>query len=84
MISELPQKKFILIGDDTQRDMEIYTEVVNEFKEQIAMVFIRQTTLKRSEKQEKMWQALQQTGVDATYFDDEADAEIAIQKIKKL
>jgi phosphatidate phosphatase APP1 len=84
IISNLPHKKFILLGDDTQRDMEIYTQVIQEFESQISMVFIRQTAVERNQKQEEMWKTLQNSGVDATYFDDQSDAELAIEKIKRL
>lgn len=84
LLRNLPGKKFILLGDDTQRDMEIYTQVINEFKNQIRLVFIRQTRITRTESQEEMWQNLEATGVEAYYFDDREDPEVAISKISKL
>jgi len=84
LVQNLPQKKFILLGDDTQRDMEIYTEIVGEYAERISMVFIRQTRIERTKKQESMWNDLRNTGVDAHYFDDSEDPADAISKIKGL
>jgi phosphatidate phosphatase APP1 len=84
LLQNLPDKKFILLGDDTQRDMDVYTEIVNEFKSQIRMVFIRQTRIKRTELQETKWEALNNTGVESYYFDDSDDPSSAITKINEL
>ena len=32
---EFPHQKFILLGDDTQKDAEIYTRLIKGFKERI-------------------------------------------------
>ena len=58
----------VLIGDDTQADMKVYTQIVKKYDTQISHVFIRQTSNKRSSKQTKNWNNLIETGVDATYF----------------
>ena len=84
LLQYLPSKKFILLGDDTQRDMEVYTQVINQFKDRIRLVFIRQTRINRTEEQSRMWQKLKITGVEAYYFDDQEDPEDVISKIKAL
>jgi phosphatidate phosphatase APP1 len=66
----LPEKKFILLGDDTQRDMDVYTEAAKEFPEQIKKIYIRQTRLVRNATQLEKWNKLQATGVNAVYFQD--------------
>ncbi|MDN3642029.1 DUF2183 domain-containing protein [Lutimonas halocynthiae] len=58
----------VLIGDDTQADMEVYTQIVKKYGRQISKVFIRQTNNKRSSKQTKNWNNLIASGVDASYF----------------
>lgn len=82
LITNLPDKKFILIGDDTQKDMDIYTEIVNTYKSQIIKVYIRQTTFSVDEVQEKKWEGLQKTGVDCMYFQDDDDINQEIVKLK--
>ncbi len=84
LLKNLPGKKFILLGDDTQRDMEVYTQVIHKFKDQIRLVFIRQTRISRTDKQEEMWKNLERTGVESYYFDDREDPQFAISKIRKL
>ncbi|WP_159865102.1 App1 family protein [Novosphingobium sp. 9U] len=39
-----PQHRFLLMGDNGQQDVEIYTEVVREFPQRIGAVFIRDVT----------------------------------------
>lgn len=58
----------VLIGDDTQADMEVYTQIVKKYGSQISKVYIRQTNNKRSSKQTKNWNELLESGVEATYF----------------
>ncbi|SDG62383.1 phosphatase domain-containing protein [Psychroflexus sediminis] len=83
LISNLPDKKFILMGDDTQRDMDVYTEVVNLYKDRIIKVYIRQTTFTVNEKQTKQWETLQDTGVDCMYFQDDDDINDEIEKLEE-
>jgi hypothetical protein len=70
IISNLPDKKFILLGDDTQRDMDVYTQAVGEFPGRIRKIFIRQTGLVRKPVQVEKWNRLLATGVEAVYFQD--------------
>ncbi|MEX2379107.1 MAG: App1 family protein [Vicingaceae bacterium] len=81
MLSGMPTKKFILLGDDTQRDMEVYAAIVKEFENRIEKIFIRQTGFSRSAKQEELWNELQKTNVDALYFDDSHEADLELKKI---
>jgi len=84
LLQNLPAKKFILLGDDTQRDMDVYTQVINQFKDRIRLVFIRQTRISRTAEQERKWSELKNTGVEAYYFDDRENPENTISKIKAL
>jgi hypothetical protein len=70
IISNVPGKKFILLGDDTQRDMDVYTQVVQGFPGRIRKIFIRQTGLIRKPAQAEKWNRLLATGVEAVYFQD--------------
>jgi phosphatidate phosphatase APP1 len=70
IISNMPEKKFILLGDDTQRDMDVYTQAVNEFPGRIRKIFIRQTGLVRKPAQTEKWNRLHATGIEAVYFQD--------------
>ncbi|MGI9530307.1 phosphatidate phosphatase App1 family protein [Lutimonas sp.] len=61
-------KKVILIGDDTQSDMDIYYDIIKVYKDRIEKVYIRQTKTKRSKKQLDQWKRIEATGVTAYYY----------------
>lgn len=84
LIINLPEKKFILMGDDTQKDMDIYAEIVNTYKSQIIKVYIRQTTFSVDEAQEEKWKTLQDTGVSCMYFQDDDDINQEIVQLKEF
>lgn len=83
LMKYLPNKRFILLGDDTQRDMDVYTHVVKQYEERIIKIYIRQTRQKRSREQQAKWEQLLATGVDALYFEDSDEAESEIQLLKE-
>ncbi|SCV05492.1 LANO_0H08680g1_1 [Lachancea nothofagi CBS 11611] len=41
ILKDFPQKRFILVGDSGERDLEAYTEAVKQFPTQIAAIYIR-------------------------------------------
>jgi phosphatidate phosphatase APP1 len=41
MLAFYPQLRFLLIGDNGQRDVSVYARVVKDFRERVAAVFIR-------------------------------------------
>ncbi|KAG0258352.1 hypothetical protein BG011_003344 [Mortierella polycephala] len=47
ILTDFPERKFILIGDSGEIDMEVYTEMAMEFKDQVLMIFIRDITSAR-------------------------------------
>jgi len=68
IIKDSPHHKFVLIGDDSQRDLEIYTKIAQLFKSNIEHIYIRQTGKKINNQQMQNWKTLQGTGIDAYYF----------------
>ncbi|KAF9156470.1 hypothetical protein BG015_004951 [Linnemannia schmuckeri] len=47
ILTDFPDRKFILVGDSGEIDMEIYTEMAIEFPGQIVKIFIRDITTAR-------------------------------------
>ncbi|KAF9929601.1 hypothetical protein FBU30_001442 [Linnemannia zychae] len=47
ILADFPDRKFILVGDSGEIDMEIYTEMALEFPKQIVKIFIRDITTAR-------------------------------------
>lgn len=62
-------KKIILIGDDGQKDMQVYLKVAQEFPNRIFKIYIRKTNSTQSNHQLKQWGNLKATGIDVIYFD---------------
>lgn len=83
LMTHTRSKQYILIGDDSQKDMAIYTDIVKEFPNLILKVYIRQTGKTSNSHQQKMWKALEATGVSASYFMPE-HSEFILNEIKDL
>ncbi|UXX81057.1 App1 family protein [Reichenbachiella carrageenanivorans] len=75
-------KKYILLGDDTQKDMEVYAKIIKDHPERILKVYIRKTKSKSSIMQNTLWQKLKSTGVPTLYFDHDAEIDINSELIK--
>jgi phosphatidate phosphatase APP1 len=73
ILNNTKTKKYVLIGDDSQKDMEVYNQIATEFPERILKIYIRQTKRKILPYQKKMWQKLNSTTVPTKYFDDHSD-----------
>ena len=76
ILNHTKTKKYILIGDDSQKDMEIYSQIATEFPERILKIYIRQTKRKILPYQKKMWQKLNSTSVPTKYFDDRSNIDL--------
>jgi len=70
-IMENSNKQFILVGDDSQLDMDTYTSLAEKHSNRISRIFIRQTKKRRSKLQLQKWNMLQSTGVRSTYFNND-------------
>lgn len=68
LIKNSKNEQFILVGDDSQRDMEIYTVIATKYEMFISNIYIRQTKKTISDKQKTDWKALQETDVKSYYF----------------
>ena len=71
ILENSPKQHFVLIGDDSQRDMEIYTRIANQYKSKLQSIFIRQTQNKLNRQKTQSWETLKKTGIDAYYFKPE-------------
>ena len=71
IIENSANQHFVLIGDDSQRDMEIYTRIAHKYKSKLQSIYIRQTQNKSSSQKMETWKILRETGIDAYYFKPE-------------
>jgi len=69
-------KKYVLLGDDSQKDMEVYSEIAQEFPGRILKIFIRQTKRKILPYQKVMLKNLKLTRLPVVYFNDDTNIDI--------
>ncbi|WP_234735854.1 App1 family protein [Tellurirhabdus bombi] len=74
VLDAYPKLRFILLGDDTQEDPDIYASVVSHFPQQIVCVYLRQVEPRKQEKTRFTVQKIQDAGVPCCYFRDSAEA----------
>ncbi len=68
-----PHQKFILLGDDSQKDIDIYTSVVEHFPQNIYCVYIRMVR-KYKEHVSQQQKKIESFGVHFLYFPHSAEA----------
>ena len=69
IIESYPQQKFVLLGDDSQMDPEIYASVAEHFKDKIVAVYLRNVYDKNHFKVAESIQKLIEAGVDVCHFE---------------
>lgn len=76
VIEDFPHLLFVLLGDDSQKDPEIYLSVVKHFPKKIFAVYIRCLTNNPSGKVKIMIHEMESNGVLCCYFKHSAEAVI--------
>lgn len=74
IMTAFPNRKYVLLGDDTQKDPEIYSHVVEQFREQVACIYIRRVERKHYAKTKALLDELQQKGVEVFYYKHSTEA----------
>lgn len=75
-------KKFIFVGDDSQRDMEIYADAVALFPNRILKIYIHRTHKNSSHRQKKQLEELMQSDIPVLYFGRNDDVFSEFEAIK--
>lgn len=81
VMKEFPHQRFVLLGDDTQRDPEIYTKIVEGFGGQVACVYLRNVSKKKRPEVEHFLRELKRMGKEVCYFKHSREA---IEHSKKI
>ena len=76
LLAMFPEKKFILMGDNTQHDLPIYLTAAEKFSDQVQYIIIRKVVEKKSDELliEKSREKLKETKVGFYYADEFPDA----------
>ena len=78
LIGNSENKKYVLFGDDSQQDIDIYSKIAGEYPRQILKIYIRQTKNKISPYQKRMLEKLKSSNLPVEYF--KADTKIDVAK----
>lgn len=68
IMDEFPQQRYVLIGDDSQRDPMIYAELVQKFPGRIICVYIRQRVKSNQDATRICERQIKSTGTEVCYF----------------
>lgn len=74
IISTFPNRKYVLLGDDTQLDPDIYEKVVRDFADKVLCVYIRQVRKKSYEQTKSTLKKITAAGVEVKYYKHSSDA----------
>lgn len=68
IIEFYPELQFILLGDDSQKDPEIYEQICTQFTKNIRAVYIRQTRTRTKLETVQHLKNMESIGIDTCYF----------------
>jgi phosphatidate phosphatase APP1 len=67
-------KSFVLLGDDNQKDPEIYGRIANLYPDRIACIYIRNARRKKRKSISKLLTGLSDSGIPSFYYRHSAEA----------
>ena len=79
-----PTQKFILLGDDSQEDPNIYSAVVEHFPQNVHAVYLRHVLRSSHERVKGVVEQIQSKGVQCCYFTHSAEAVLHSKAIHLL
>jgi phosphatidate phosphatase APP1 len=84
IIENSNDKKFILFGDDTQRDMEIYAIIAKSYPKRIARIYIRKTKKNANNRKRMLLKNLKEIFPATIYFNESTDIDLEMKQIENL
>jgi Uncharacterized conserved protein len=79
-----PTQKFILLGDDSQEDPNIYSAVVEHFPHNVHAIYLRHILKSSEEKVKAIVEKIQSTGIQCCYFTHSSEAVIHSKAIQLI
>lgn len=74
LLKVFPKEQFILLGDNSQKDPEIYTRIAAGFSNRIFAIYIRNVRSEKAAITRELLKAAQQQGVHTLLFERTAEA----------
>jgi phosphatidate phosphatase APP1 len=84
IIEAYPTQKFILLGDDSQEDPNIYSAVVEHFPQNVHAIYLRHVLKSSEERVKGIVEKIQATGIPCCYFTHSSEAVIHSKKISLI
>jgi phosphatidate phosphatase APP1 len=74
ILEHYPSQRFVLLGDSSQMDPDIYAAVVKHFPRQVHAVYIRDVHKKNKQKASGILEAIEAEGVPCCFFEHSSEA----------
>jgi phosphatidate phosphatase APP1 len=74
ILENYPTQRFVLLGDSSQQDPDIYAAVAKHFPNQVHAVYIRDVYKKNQQKVRETLSKMQEAGVPCCFFEHSAEA----------
>lgn len=84
ILNNSKDKKIILIGDDSQQDINVYTNIAEQYPERIFKIYIRRTRKHLITNLSNHITKLRNLDIPFYYFDNRGDVEAEIKLIQEL
>jgi phosphatidate phosphatase APP1 len=68
ILKAFPKQRFVLLGDNSQRDPQIYSAIANNYPEQIVAVYIRNISLEKENITSKILESIQNKSIQTFQF----------------
>lgn len=68
ILEAFPKQRFILLGDNSQSDPEIYVSIANKYPERIVAIYIRNISLEKENFTSKMLNSIQKKEIHTCQF----------------
>ena len=84
LLNVFPKQKFILLGDNSQKDPAIYTALAKKFPQRIFAIYIRNVRGEKTAAARELLQAAEQQGVHTLLFHRTAEAKAHSERVGLL
>ena len=74
ILEAFPKQKFILLGDNSQRDPEIYASIANKYSDRVIAIYIRNVRKSKTEITLQLFSSIQNKQIYALQFNHTDEA----------
>lgn len=84
LLELFPHQRFVLLGDNSQKDPNLYSSLVNKYADRILAVYIRNVRSSNTEKTSRLLAQMHEAGVQVCFFREGSEAMAHAQSIGLL